>query len=152
MMPESLSTAFWIGATLVAFLYTALLRLAVRVSAKEADNGWDNAIGYSVVTILLAFLAGWILESRNILLILLIVPTHVLIQTLAIRVIYEVRYLRALLIGACHALMASLVIGGLATVAGFIAALILKKRIIADPIYFIRLLLRLLGIELPFAD
>jgi len=151
-LPDSLSNAFWIAALVVGVIFTLLLRLTVRLTANKADNGWDNAIGYTVVTVLLAFLAGWMLSSRSALLIMLIIPTLILGQTLALRMIYEVKYLRACLIAVVHSVLSSAVTGALGIAAGFVLAVVLKRRIVANPIYFIKLLLRLIGIELPISD
>jgi hypothetical protein len=147
-----LTVAAWITALLVALISTVMLKLSVRVMAKGADNGWDNAISYGVVTLLLAIPVSWMLRSGSWFLFGL-TPLFVwAVQTWALRVIYEIKLLRAWLLGLVHATVVSTIVTGLALVVAVIACYILYGKIISDPMFLIRLILRLIGIELPFRD
>lgn len=144
-----MTTAFWIAATTVAVLWILLLRVSVRVLGKSLDNGWDNAIGYAIATGLLAIPVHWMVGTRSWL--VLLVPLVVLVgQTLALRVIYEIHTAKAVLLGAFHFAVTSLVVGGLTIIAGAVAAYVLYGKIISDPLWLVMLVLRLIGIELPF--
>ncbi|MCK6544990.1 hypothetical protein L6R52_03925 [Myxococcota bacterium] len=145
----TLTTAAWIAFAIVAILSTLLLRLSVRVVAKGADNGWDNALAYGVVTLLLAFPVGWLIGAGWIG--ALFAPLVVwIVQTVALRLIYEVPPLRAWALGVVHALLTTITVTSLTITAGLVAAYILYGKIISDPMFLIRLILRLIGIELPF--
>lgn len=145
-----MSWALWTTALVVATLWTLCLRFSVRFVAKGADNGWDNAIGYGVATVLMWVPLKWMFDGHHWALVTLFPGLLWAGQTLALRWIYEVRLLRAWVLGVVHALVAGAVIGTTASIAGAIAAYILYGRIVSDPLWLIQLLLRLIGIELPF--
>jgi hypothetical protein len=144
-----LTLAAWIAFGLTAVISTLLLKLTVRVVAKDADNGWDNAFAYGVVTLLMAIPVSWMLQSGSWLLFGL-VPLFVWAgQTIALRVIYEVKTLRAWVIGFVHATLTSTAVMTLALATAVVAAYILYGKIISDPWFLIRLILRLIGFDLP---
>ena len=147
MLP-SLTTAAWISFAIVAIVSTLLLRLTVRVMAKTADNGWDNALAYGAVTLVLAVALNWIFHSGSYFLIALAPLLVWTVQTIALVMIYEVRALRAWFIGMVHALATTTVVTGMALTAAVVAAYILYGKIISDPMFLIRLILRLIGIEI----
>lgn len=134
----------------VSLVWTLSLRLSVRLVAKGADNGWDNAIGYGVATLMLWLPLDWMFRGHHWAL-LSVFPLGLWVgQTIALKWIYELKALRAWLLGMVHALLAGTLIGSLAVGAGAVAAYILYGRIVSDPWWLISLLLRLIGIELPF--
>lgn len=142
--------ALWTTAAIVAITWTLCLRLSVRLVAKGADNGWDNAIGYGVASLLLWVPLKWMFDGHHWALMTLFPGLLWLGQTVALRWIYELKTLRAWLLGLVHALIASLVIGTMTMTAGAIAAYLLYGRIVSDPLWLIGIILRLIGIELPF--
>ncbi len=139
-------TAAWITAIVTALLWVLLLKGTVRVFGRGADNGWDNALAYAVVTILLFFPAKWMIGSRSLILISLAPAVVWAGQLIGLKVIYEIKALHALLIGATHTVVTSAVVTGLALVAGVVAAYVMYGKIIADPMILIRLILRLIGL------
>jgi hypothetical protein len=145
----TLTTAAWITLTLVSLVSVLLMRGTVRAFGQGADNGWDNAIGYVVVTGLLYFGIAWLAQTSFLLAAL--APLFAWIgQTLTIRFIYEVRTARAWLLGIFHAFATTVVVGAMGLAVAFVAAYVLYGKIISDPMYLLRLLLRLIGIDLPF--
>lgn len=146
----SLTAAAWITFGLITLVWVLMLRGTVRlVGAGKIDNGWDNALAYALVTGLLAIPVRWMFTTDSWILTLLIPPFVWAAQTMALKVIYEVRALFALLIGILHAMAASFVVGTMTLTAGLIAAYIMYGKIISDPMFLVRLILRLIGIELP---
>jgi hypothetical protein len=144
-----LTIAAWVTFGLAAIISTLLLKLTVRVLAKNADNGWDNALAYGVATLLIAIPVSWMLKSGSWLLYGL-APLFVWAgQTIALRVIYQVRTLRAWAIGVVHATVTGTACTALALGVAFVAAYILYGKIISDPMFLIRLLLRLIGLDVP---
>ncbi|MCA9555883.1 MAG: hypothetical protein KC933_37995 [Myxococcales bacterium] len=144
-----MSWALFAAAAVVALIWTLTLRLSVRVVANKADNGWDNAIGYGVVTLLLGVPLRWFFGTHSVLLIAL---SPLLIwgaQVLALKWIYELRPLHAWLLGMVHGLISTFFIGTVTVAAGAVAAYVIYGRIVADPMILVRLILRLIGIELP---
>jgi hypothetical protein len=144
----SLTAAAWITFAAVALIWVLMLKGTVRVvGGGKLDNGWDNAMAYAMVTALLAIPVSWMFGSWF--LMFLIPPFVWVAQTIAIKVIYEVKPLLAWTIGLVHAVAASFVVGTLTLTAGFVAAYIMYGKIISDPMFLVRLILRLIGIELP---
>jgi hypothetical protein len=144
----SLTLAAWITFFVVALVWVLMLKMTVRVvGGGRLDNGWDNALAYTMVTALLAIPVSWMFGSWF--LAVLIPPFVWLAQTIAIKVIYEVKPLLAWTIGLVHAVLASFVVGTVTLTAGFVAAYIMYGKIISDPMFLVRLILRLIGIELP---
>lgn len=142
------TAAVWVLA-LIAILTILLLRATVRLLARSADNGWDNAIAYSIVSAALVTLLGWIAGSGGLLFLLVAPLLCWAAQTYALHFIYEVRLLHAWMIGVTHAFLVTVVVSSLTLAAAVVAAYILYGRIISDPMFLIRLILRLIGIELP---
>lgn len=146
----TMTTAAWVAFAIVAIVSTLLLRLTVRLLAKEADNGWDNALTYGITTAILAFPVGWMLKAGVFWAAL--APALVwTVQTTALTFIYEVRALRAWGIGVVHTVLVTMATTTLALAAALVAAYVLYGKIISDPMFLIRLILRLIGIELPLA-
>ena len=144
-----MTTAFWIAVATVALIWLLLLRVSVRLVGRALDNGWDNAIAYGVATSLLVIPVQWLIGTRSWLIVM--VPLVVWVgQTLALRVIYETRTIKAALLGTVHFLMTSLVVGCVTVITGAVAAYLLYGKIVSDPLWLIMLVLRLLGIDLPF--
>ena len=137
-------------AALVGLVYASTLRLTIRMVGRGADNGWDNAVGYLVVTTLSFVPLQHMLGTRN----WLFVATAPLLlwaaQTISLKWIYEVRITHAWLIGLVHGLISTFVIGALTFVSGVVAVYVLYGKIVSDPMILIRFILGLLGIELPF--
>jgi hypothetical protein len=145
-----LTIAAWVTFGLVAVISALLLRLTVRIVAKESDNGWDNAIAYSVATLLLGYVVFLLVRTGSWFMIS-IAPLVIWVgQTIALRVIYEVKTLRAWAIGLVHSILTTTIVGALALVVGFVVAYVLLHQIITDPIRLIKLLLWLIGFDLPF--
>lgn len=146
----SLTAAAWITFILVTLVWVLMLRGTVRVlGGGRLDNGWDNALAFGLVTALLAIPVRWMFQADSWLLTLLIPPFVWVSQTIALKVIYEVKPLLAVAIGIVHGLVSSFVVGTMTLTAGFIAAYIMYGKIISDPMFLVRLILRLIGIELP---
>lgn len=141
--------ALWSAAAVVAIVWTLSLRFSVRLLAKDADNGWDNAIGYGLATLALWIPLKMLFEGHHWALLSIFPGLMWLGQTFALKWIYEVRTLRAWGIGLLHGLFAGTTITGLTVAAGAVAAYILYGRIVSDPMWLIALILRLIGIELP---
>lgn len=142
---------FVIGiAALVGLVYASTLRLTVRLVGKGADNGWDNAIGYLVVTALMWVPLQHMLGTRHWLFIASAPLVLWTAQLVSLKWIYEVRALHAGLIGFVHGLISTFAIGTLTFVSGVVAVYILYGKIVSDPMIVIRFVLGLIGIELPF--
>lgn len=141
-------TAIWIASALAAVIWLLTLRLSVRLMGKELDNGWDNAIGYGIVSFLALSTAlsllggGWLAVLGPVIL--------WTVQTGALRFIYEVRTLKAILLGLLHTALFSAAAGGTAVAAGAIAIYLMYGKIISDPMVILKIILRWLGIDWPF--
>ena len=143
-------TIVWIMAAVAALLWLLTLRLSVRLVNKELDNGWDNAVGYGIVSALMLSVAlsmlgmGW----------LAVFAPLVLwgSQTGALAFIYEVRPLTAFLLGALHTALFSAAAGATTVVGGAIAIYLMYGKIVADPMVIIRIILRWLGWDWPAID
>ncbi len=141
-------SAVWIIAIVAAGIWLLTLRASVRLVSRELDNGWDNALGYGVVSALVVSMAlsllgaGWLA---------IFIPVVVAIaQTVALGLIYEVRPFRAVLLGLVHTALfttASLVTAMISTV---VAIYLLYGKIITDPWVILRIILRWLGYDWPF--
>ena len=145
-----MTTAFWIAMAIVVAIQVVTLKLSVRFIAKDADNAWDNAFAYLLTAgLLIYFPVRWMVASDSFILTLLAGPFCWIAQTIALKTIYEVKLSRAWILGLVHGLISSVVIAGTAFVSGMVAAYIMWGKIVSDPIRAIKLLLRLIGIELP---
>ena len=145
-----MTEALWIAALVVFVVTTLSLKLAVRLCAKGADNGWDNALGYVLLTTLLTVALRFVAGTGSWLLIGLSPLLAFVVQTVALKVIYEITALRAWVLGMVHLVFTTFVVGGITMAVGAIVAYVWYGRIIADPLLIIRALLKWLGIELPF--
>ena len=143
--------AVWFLFPLVLGLSAVLLRICVRLFARGADNGWDNALGY-VVTLaaLFYFPVRWILGAHSIPLLLLIPPIVLFVQFFSLKTIYQVTWKRAAVLGALHTVAASVFFGTITFAVAFVAAYIMYGRIISDPMILVRIIMKLLDIPFPF--
>ncbi|MBI4815278.1 MAG: hypothetical protein HY791_03400 [Deltaproteobacteria bacterium] len=143
--------SLWVTLALFTLISTLLLKTTVRLTAKKSDNGWDNAMTYIALTgVLVAFPIRWMVTSHSLWLMALAPAALWLAQTIALRAIYQVSTTRALLMGMLHSTLTSLVVGLLMFLAGVVVAYLLYGKIISDPLGAILVLLRWLGISLPF--
>jgi hypothetical protein len=146
-----MNLAFWIALTIVTVLSTLCMRASVRLVARGADNGWDNALGYVVATgLVLFFPVRWMLGSHSWALMLLAPVVCWIVQVIALRAIYQLNALHALILGVTHTLIATFVTTSVAIGTGIVLAYILYGQIISDPVRIIKIILRLIGIDLPF--
>lgn len=142
-----MATAAWIAALVTAACFVLLLKLTVRLVGRKAlDNGWDNALAYTVATTALALAVRWVIGTRSWLLIGLSPMFLWIGQTIALKLIYEIKTKTAVLIGITHTAVTTTVLSGLTMAAGVVAAYLLYGKIISDPMFLIRLILRLIGI------
>ncbi len=145
MLLSALSAAL----VVVAAIHVLTLRLSVRLVARTADNAWDNALGYLVVTGLLWYPLSWAYQGGWWWL-LALPPLFACVLVAALSAIYQVSARRAAALGLVHAALASVVTTAVAVSAGAVAAYVIYGKIIADPRILLRLVLRLIGIEPPF--
>ena len=146
------SGALWLTLGIAALIQVLTMRLTIRLVGRGAENAWDNAIAYVLVTgAALYWPCRWMFESDSFLLTLLAPGLCALVQVAALRTLYQVRTLHAGLIGVLHTTMSSAITAGTAFTAGVVAAYGLYGKIISDPVAALKILLRLIGIELPFA-
>ncbi|MBI2375232.1 MAG: hypothetical protein HYV07_14645 [Deltaproteobacteria bacterium] len=144
-------TALWVTLAIFTLISTSLLRATVRLTAKKSDNGWDNALTYVAVTgVLVAFPIRWMVSSHSIWLIALAPAVLWVGQAIALRLIYQVSLARAVVVGALHSTFTALAVGLVMFVAGMIVAYVLYGKIVSDPLGAILILLRWLGVPLPF--
>lgn len=143
--------AFWVVFTVVAALSAVLMRICVRLFARGADNGWDNALGYVIaISALFYFPVRWIIGAHSIPLLLLVPPIVLLVQLFSLKAIYQVTWKRAAALGALHTVVSSLFFGTITFVIAVVAAYIMYGRIIADPMILVRIIMKLLDIPFPF--
>lgn len=143
--------AFWVVFALVAGLSAVLMRICVRLFARGADNGWDNAFGYIIaLSALFFFPVRWIIGAHSLPLLLLLPPTVLLVQLFSLRAIYQVTWKRAFVLGALHTTAASIFFGTVTFAIAVVAAYIMYGRIISDPMILVRIILKLLDIPFPF--
>jgi hypothetical protein len=140
-------TALGVTLLVVAMVWTLTLRASVRLAGRGADNGWDNALAYLLATAALLYAARWAGGELGRWWWAAAPVVVGLGQLFALRAIYQVRTLRAGLLAVLHGVFAGTLLTALALVAGAIAAYILYGKIISDPWFLIRLLLRLIGLD-----
>jgi hypothetical protein len=145
----TLTTAAWITFALVTIIAVLMMKATIPLVARQADNGWDNAVAYVIVSGLIAAGLGW-LATQSWMFAAIAPLLSWAAQTLVLRHIYEVRTARAWLVGIVHAFFTTTVVTTVGLTVAFVAAYILYGKIISDPMFLIRLLARLIGIELPF--
>ena len=145
-----MTIALWISLATLVLIAAVTLKLTVRLLAPKIDNGWDNALGYVLLTTLLTVALRFVAGTGSWLLIGLSPLLAFVDQTVALKVIYEITALRALVLGMVHLAFTTFVVGGITMAVGAIVAYVWYGRIIADPLLIIRALLKWLGIELPF--
>lgn len=144
-----MTLAFWISLAVVALISTLTLRGTVRVMAKGADNGWDNALAYVLISgLMLWFPLRWLLTSGSWGLILLAPLLCWIVQLVLLKVIYQINPLHAWLVGVTHTVVATAITTSVAIGTGIVLAYILYGQIISDPVRIIRIILRLIGIEI----
>lgn len=141
---------YWLFLGLAAAAHLVATRVSVSVLARKSDNAWDNAFGYLLVAIGLTWPVRWLWSSQSLLLIALIPPLVGAVSVGALRVIYEVKMGRAAALAACQLALATVAVLVVALCVGIVAAYIIYGRIISDPLFLIRVVLRLIGIEPPF--
>ena len=141
-------TTIWIVAGAATLIWLLTLRLSVRLVDKALDNGWDNALGYGIVSALTLSISlslvgtGWGAA---------IVPLVLLTaQVGALTFIYEIRLLKACLLSFVHAALFAGTSAFVAVVGGAVAIYLLYGKIVSDPLIIIRAILRWLGIDWPF--
>ncbi len=147
-----MTIALWISLATLVLIAAVTLKLTVRLLAPKIDNGWDNAIGYVLASALLFLFpvrwmsgAGWLF--------LFVAPLFCwTVQTLTLRWIYQVDLGRAWLIGVVHALFHSTLSLLVTFLVGMVVAYFVYGQIIADPVRVILVILKLLGIKLPFGS
>lgn len=146
-----MSMAFWVVFAFVAGLSAVLLRICVRLFARGADNGWDNAFGYVLaLSALFYFPVRWLVGAHSLPLLLLVPPIVLSAQLFSLRTIYQVTWKRAFALGALHTTVASIFFGTLTFAVAVVAAYIMYGRIISDPMILVRIILKLLDIPFPF--
>jgi hypothetical protein len=147
----TMTAAFWASLALLALIHVLVLRGLVPIVAKGAENAWDNAFTYVLVSgLLLYFPVRWMLFGGGWLFPLLAFPLLWTGQTIALRTLYEMKTLRAWVLGILHTATSGIVTSAVVFTAGLIAAYILYGKIISDPMILLRIILKLIGIDLPF--
>lgn len=145
----TLTTAAWITLALVTIVAILMMKATIPLIAKGSDNGWDNAVAYVIASGLIAAALGWFaMQSWLFAAVAPLVGWAA--QTLVLRHVYEIRMARAWAVGVVHTFFTSLVVGAVGLSVAAVAAYILYGKIISDPMFLVRLLLKLIGIELPF--
>lgn len=135
-----------IALAIIALISTLALRGTVGFLARGADNGWDNALAYVLVSA-----AGWALLARFMVPLgmwpaLLAAAALPLFQIGALRWIYEIRRGRAVAVAIAHTLLTTTVVTTLTLAVGVVAAYVTYGRIIQDPMMLVRIVLRLIGL------
>ncbi len=143
--------AVWFILPLVLGLSAILMRICVRLFARGADNGWDNALGYVIaLSVLFYFPVRWILGAHSLPLLLLIPPIVLSVQFFSLKTIYQVTWKRAAVLGTLHTFVSSLFFGTITFAIAIVAAYIMYGRIISDPMILVRIIMKLLDIPFPF--
>lgn len=145
-----LKLLIWLFAALACSSHMLSTKLAVRLAGKGADNAWDNALGYLVVSTVLYWPAKWAWGTGSWLLLGALPLVAAFVHLIALEAIYQVKTKRALLIGSVQLVFATAFITGCGLLVGAAAAYLEYHRIIADPRILLRIVLRLIGIEPPF--
>lgn len=140
-----------VAVAIIALLSMLVLHGTVGFLARGADNGWDNAFTYVLVSG-----AGWALVARYLVPVgfwpaVLAAAALPLLQIGALKWIYEIRTGRALVVALMHTIVTSTVVTTAVLVVGVIAAYVMYGRIIQDPMILVRIVLRLIGL-LPSSD
>lgn len=148
---ESIRSGLWIALAALAVVHVLTLRLSVRLLARGAENAWDNAIAYALLTgLLLWFPARWMIESGSFLLALAAPLVVVAGQLTGLRTLYELPRGRAALLGLSHGALAWTISTLMAVGAGVVLTWWLYDKIVSDPLEALRMLLRWLGVPVPF--
>ena len=142
-----LSTALWVALAVAAMVHMLATKASVRLVGKGAENAWDNAFGYLVMTGLLWYPVKWTWGLDSWWPLLFIPPLCTAVLLWALKAIYQVSTKRAVIIGAVHLAITSVVGTLLTLVTGFVAAWIIYGRIVSDPLILVRIVLRLIGID-----
>ncbi len=135
-----------IALALVALVSMLVMRGTVGFLARGADNGWDNAFTYVLVSgAAWAALVHFVMPLGLFAFVAacLFIPV---LQVGALRWIYEIRAGRALVVAIVSTTATTTIITGLTLLAGVIAAYIMYGRVIDDPMILVRIILRLIGL------
>ena len=145
-----MSPALWLTLFILGAIEVLTLKVCVRFLARDAENHWDNAFAYALLTgVTIYWPIRWMIEADAWFLTLLVPLFLLVVQVIALKALYQVTAARAWVLGAAQTVMAGVVGGTIAFAAGVIAIYILYGKIVADPVQALRTLLRLIGIELP---
>lgn len=145
--------AAWLTCAAIALIGVLTLRMTVHFLGKGADNAWDNAFAYVLGSSVVFYGAGYLAFKSAFF--AAAAPLLIwIIQTVALRFIYEVRFARAWLIGTSHTLITTCTVGTLSAAAATAYAYYLYGKIVTDPQLLLKMLLqaarvilRLIGIE-----
>jgi hypothetical protein len=55
----TLTTAAWITLALITIVAILMMKVTIPLVAKQADNGWDNAVAYVIASGLITAALGW---------------------------------------------------------------------------------------------
>ncbi len=135
-----------VAVAIVALLSMLVLRGAVGFLARGADNGWDNAFTYVLVSGAAWAVVGRYLAPAGLWPAILGATVVPLFQLGALKWIYEIRTGRALFVAVVHTVVASTVVTALVLAVGVVAAYVMYGRIIQDPMILVRIVLRLIGL------
>ena len=142
-----LTTAAWIALGYAATVWVLTLRVGVRLAAPKVENAWDNALAYALVCGALLWPARWLLEQGP----WGWIAMPVIIggaQIWLMRVIYQIRTTHAALMVVVHGVLAVGVYTVSLFTVGAIIVYLAYGRVVSDPMILIRLLAKLIGIEL----
>jgi hypothetical protein len=142
-----LSTALWVALAFAVTVWVLTLRASVRLFAPKVENAWDNAVAYALVCGALLWPAQWLLGQGVlgwVVLPFLIGGTQVWLM----RVIYQVTSAQAALLVVLHGAFAAAVYAASLFTVGAIIVYLAYGRVVSDPMLLIRLLAKLIGIEL----
>ncbi len=142
----SLSTAAALTVTFLAVVWSLTLRGSVRLVAPKAENAWDNALAYTLVSAALLWVLRWLMMEAVWWSIPVAPLLLVAVPVWTLRVVYQIPTRRAAALAAVQFGLASTIIFSTLFTVAFIAAYLTYGRIISDPWMLVRLLLRLIGL------
>ena len=145
-----MSPALWLTLFILTAIEVLTLKVCVRFLARDAENHWDNAFAYALLTgVTIYWPVRWMVAADAWLLTLLVPVLLFTVQVVGLKTLYQINAARAWLLGAAQTALAGFVTGSIAFVSGVIAIYVLYGKIVADPLQALRTLLRLIGIEWP---
>lgn len=137
----------WIVTTAACALHLMCTRSAVRLACPKADNAFDNALGYLAVSTFVYWPIKWVWSAQLWWLLIIGGPPLVIsVHLLALETIYQVSRKRAALLGLVQSVLLAISLVVVGVVLAAVVAYILYGKIISDPIWLLKLLLRLIGI------